>query len=153
MVLISTTTTQNPPKGVGNTSGVLLKGVKVELGPFEALAGGISNAGGGAADERNNLVASAEEPGKYDDGKEVTEVQALGGGVKTAVDPEEVGASRPEIVAGEGFKQAPFLEDLDHTGDVCGLIGFPEQHIWRESDEDDDIHGCGGSGEAKMYVV
>lgn len=47
-------------------------------------------------------------------------MQGLGSWVEATVDLERreiwVGTSIPEIVAGEGFKQTPFLEDVDDVG-------------------------------------
>lgn len=53
-------------------------------------------------------------------------MQALGCGIETAVNFESRVRSRrsgPEIVAGEGFKQAPFLEDIDDVGSANCVVG------------------------------
>lgn len=67
-------------------------------------------------------MAATQEPGEDDDADEIPEVQALGGWVEAAVDPEGreswVGTSGPEIVAGEGLEQTSFFQDFDDIGAV-----------------------------------
>lgn len=115
--------------GVGYTHGVLFECGGVELGSLEGLAGGVADAGGGAADEGEGSVAAAAEPGEDDEAEEVAEVEALGGGVEAAVDPEGgiswVRGCGPEGgVVGCGVEEAALFEDFDDVAAEQRLLGL-----------------------------
>ncbi|KAL5747901.1 hypothetical protein ACOSQ2_025198 [Xanthoceras sorbifolium] len=64
--------------------------MEIKFGPFEGLTRRVSDTSGGAADQGDGLMSSADEPREDDDAEEVTQVQGLGGGVETAVDFESL---------------------------------------------------------------
>ncbi|PON92592.1 hypothetical protein TorRG33x02_116860 [Trema orientale] len=85
-------------------------------------------------------MAAPLEPREHDDPEKVAEMEGLGSRVESAVDPERresrVGAGDPEMVAGEGLEQAPFVEDVDDVGAVAEGLGG-----------DDVVLGGGEGGE------
>lgn len=71
-------------------------------------------------------MAAPLEPGQDDDPEQVPEVQAFGRGIEATVDFEGIGcgsgARGPEVLAGDGLDEAPFLENVDDVGGAGGGV-------------------------------
>lgn len=93
-----------------DAGGVFAERVGIELGALEGLAGWVADAGSGAADECDGVVAAALEPGEDNEAEEVAEVEALGGGVEAAVDFDGAGGNGVvKVGAREGLEEAALL--------------------------------------------
>lgn len=105
-----------------DAGGVFAERVGIELGALEGLAGWVADAGSGAADECDGVVAAALEPGEDNEAEEVAEVEALGGGVEAAVDFDGAGGNGVvKVGAREGLEEAALLEDFDDVVAPRGL--------------------------------